>query len=199
MKSAFDEIRDDEYAESIEAQTIGSVLVDMVDAHEPLSAATIAFIFRDEEIRDKGKVVAASAHLPRLQGPAAKHWGRFMEWSLVRLLGCVQPDFVILIDRNLWEGLDLSQRVAIIDHELCHTGQARDEEGHLRFNRVTGAPIWEIRGHDLEEFNGVIARHGVAWDETRAEMARVMVEALSAESLMGAEIVEEVERRLATA
>lgn len=175
--TAFDEIHEDEYSEAHEAARIGLFLVNTVPAHAHLHEATIGYLFRDEEIRRGGKVTWASTHLSGLQGASAKYWGRFIEWSLYRIFG-FEPDFVILIDRNIWGGLTPAQKLALIDHELCHSSQALDAEGQPRFNQLTGAPIWRIKEHDVEEFTEVIQRHG-AWTEDLVEMARAMIDSLN--------------------
>lgn len=115
---AFEEIREDEYAVAHEAAQLGLLLINKLEDHAHLRDAQVGYLFRDDEVTEKGKVVFASCHLPRLQGAGAKYFGRFLEWNLCRILG-FQPDFVILIDRNIWAGLDARQKLALIDHELC--------------------------------------------------------------------------------
>jgi hypothetical protein len=175
--SAFEEIRDDEYSEAVEAREIGIAWIGSVEAHTHLRDASIGYIFHDEEITNGGKVEWASAGLGIMRGPSAKHWGRFIEWTIFRMIG-YQPDFIILIDRNIWNGLDAAQKVALIDHELCHCQQATDAFGGPRFNQITGRPIWRIAAHDIEEFHGVIERNGI-WNDDVAETARVIVDSLS--------------------
>lgn len=176
-RSAFDEIREDEYSVAHEAAQLGLLLVNRVESHSHLRGVPIGYIFRDEEIHDKGRLVNATAHLPRIQGAAAKYWGRMLEWTIARILG-FQPDFVILIDRNVWAGLDPRRKLALLDHELMHCAQAEDEFGSPRFNQVTGDPIWRIAGHDIEEFSAIVERHG-AWNEDLVTFARAVIDSLS--------------------
>lgn len=173
----YEPLSEDEYTEAHEAAQLGMLLINTVETHEPLQAAQIAYLFRDQEISSGGKVTWASAHLASLQGAAAKYWGRYFEWSLYRLVG-FEPDFVMLIDRHIWAGLDEREKLAVVDHELCHMTQARDEFGGLRFNQVTAAPIWVIRPHDVEEFTEVVDRHG-AWSASLVSMARSLIDALN--------------------
>jgi hypothetical protein len=58
-------------------------------------------------------------------------------------------DFVIWLAADKWAGLMGSQRVALIDHELCH---CQWDMGKL-----------SIRPHDIEEFTCIIQRHGYWW------------------------------------
>lgn len=175
-RSAFDEIRDDEYAPAHEAAQLGLLLINSLEDHAHLRDARVAYLLRDEEITEKGKVEWASAHLAGFQGPSLKRWRRYLQWNLVRMFG-FQPDFIMLIDRNIWAGLDLRQKLALVDHELCHMAQATDADGAPRFNQVTGEPIWVIRGHDVEEFGSVVERHGL-WNDDLLTFARVIVDAL---------------------
>lgn len=70
------------------------------------------------------------------------------------------PDFIITIDGNFWKEASNPERFALIEHELYHCAQARDEFGAPRFNQSSGKPIFEIIAHDVEEFVGVVQRYG---------------------------------------
>ncbi len=47
---------------------------------------------------------------------------------------------------------------AVSEHELYHCAQARTKYGAPRF--IKGKPVFSIRGHDVEEFVGVVQRYG---------------------------------------
>jgi hypothetical protein len=49
---------------------------------------------------------------------------------------------------------------ALVEHELYHCGQQRNEFGGPKFNSM-GLPIFGINGHDVEEFVGIVRRYGV--------------------------------------
>lgn len=59
-----------------------------------------------------------------------------------------QEFFVIELARDEWQQLTLVQRLALVDHELCHC--TVNEDGKL-----------VLLPHDLEEFNEVVRRHGL--------------------------------------
>lgn len=184
MKLAFDEIRPDEYTEAEEARDIGSVLIERISEHAHLEDATIGYIFRDDELRRRGKVIAAEAILVERILQADKRYGRIVRWAILRVLPAFEtypPDFLILIDRNIWEGMDQSQRIALVDHELSHCAQAVGEDGETSKFTREGMPVWTIKGHDLEEFCGVIERNGL-WNEELANVARVIIDRLSDEA-----------------
>lgn len=60
-------------------------------------------------------------------------------------------DYVLIVALDVWTKLPAPQRLALIDHELCHAGGQNLDTGE-----------WTMEPHDLEEFVAVIDRHG-AW------------------------------------
>lgn len=68
-------------------------------------------------------------------------------------------DFLIVVNEDIWEKITEDQRIALIDHELCHCRRG-DDDKH-------GNPKWEMVGHDVEEFYSVIRRYGVWSEELR--------------------------------
>ena len=55
-------------------------------------------------------------------------------------------DFILLADELYWGFLEENQKVALVDHELCHF--TRDEDGYY------------TKDHDVTEFCAVLERHG---------------------------------------
>ena len=62
---------------------------------------------------------------------------------------------VVIVNEQAWVRLNHAQRLALLDHELCHVMGDTD----------TG---FTMRDHDIEEFNAVIERHG-AWSRDVVE------------------------------
>lgn len=179
MKLAFDEIREDEYSVAAEAAQLGLLLINKVEQHEHLQAANIGYVFRDDELRRRGKVVAAEAILVERILQSEQRYARLVKWALLRILGATDlPDFIILIDRNIWDGFDLEQRLALVDHELSHCWYQTEDDGETQKFRKDGSPLWAIRGHDVEEFCGVIQRNGL-WNSELVEFARAVVNSLA--------------------
>jgi hypothetical protein len=82
--------------------------------------------------------------------------------------------------------MDLDARMALVDHELSHCWFATvDNDGVTQKFHQDGSPWWTIRGHDLEEFCGVVERHGL-WSEDLRAMARVIVDSLSGQGAVQA-------------
>jgi putative metallopeptidase len=55
-----------------------------------------------------------------------------------------------------------AQWCALVEHELSHCGVERDVYGAPKFRKSTGMPAFTLRGHDVEEFVGVVRRYGAA-------------------------------------
>lgn len=85
-------------------------------------------------------------------------------------------DFVILLNHEVWNqsGFQKHQKLALIDHELCHCEVSKDTNGEPKVdenNRV----VYRIRKHDIEEFTEVIARHG-SWKADLEMFAQKIIE-----------------------
>lgn len=180
MRLAFNEIRDDEYTEATEARELGTLLIETVTDHEHLQMATVGYVFRDDEIRRHGKVVVAEAILCERILQADKRWGRMVKWTIQRILGVELPTFLVLIDRNLWEGYDADQRLALVDHELRHCAQAVEDDGETPKFTKDGDPVWTIKGHDLEAFCGEVTFSGL-WTPELLDMAIAIGNRLASE------------------
>jgi hypothetical protein len=72
-----------------------------------------------------------------------------------------QYDFIILLNREVWRDPEFTddKKRALVDHELCHAAPALDEEG-CRKRDERGRQVWRSRKHDIEEFYGIVNRHG---------------------------------------
>ena len=76
---------------------------------------------------------------------------------------CPEPYFLVTMCEPLWNALTDAQRVALTDHELSHLFV---EDGKLT-----------LLPHDLEEFIGVVHRHGLWIGDVEAFAAVVMSKA----------------------
>lgn len=81
------------------------------------------------------------------------------EQQLVEWFGEV-PDFIITIHADYAAECSDATFCALIEHELYHCGQKVDAFGAPKFTQ-DGMPAFDIRGHDVEEFVGVVQRYGV--------------------------------------
>jgi hypothetical protein len=69
------------------------------------------------------------------------------------------PDFILTFDGNYAANCTDAEFCALVEHELYHAGQERDEFGGPKFT-LEGRPKFGMRGHDVEEFVGVVRRYG---------------------------------------
>lgn len=152
--------------------------------HVHLLAAKIGFLWTNAPNRRRMKRVAGEAEMPNFKGGA---WQKArQEQQLEEWFGLI-PDFIITLDADYrFECSDI-QFLALLEHELYHCGQRVDDFGLPKFSRTTGQPVFGMRGHDVEEFIGVVRRYGVAATGRDEED---FVEAALAEPVIGAARVE---------
>jgi hypothetical protein len=78
------------------------------------------------------------------------------------------PFYVITIWDKGRKELTAAQQQALVDHELMHCEPQLDDGGNWKL---------VIRGHDLEEFNAIVERHGL-WQPDVEAMAKAMEDAI---------------------
>lgn len=76
------------------------------------------------------------------------------------------PSFMITLDANYCAQCSDAEWCALVEHELYHVAQALDEFDAPKFTK-DGLPKLKIRGHDVEEFVGVVKRYGPSVDVKR--------------------------------
>jgi hypothetical protein len=81
------------------------------------------------------------------------------------------PDYLITLDAEYCAKCSDVEFCALIEHELYHIGQEKDEFGAPKFTR-DGLPKLQIKGHDVEEFIGVVRRYGAGHEE--GQLARLI-------------------------
>lgn len=69
------------------------------------------------------------------------------------------PDFLLTFSATAAATMDDASFCALVEHELYHCAQKLDRYGMPAFDKE-GQPVFAIRGHDVEEFVGVVARYG---------------------------------------
>lgn len=162
-----------------EVQAIAEVLI--AEHHQHLDGWRIEYLFRDKAPKSSGRLVLGRARVKRgLDAFLAR--GQLLvvsgdgEISSARMEDerpiDPPPFFVMEISLDTWGedidgvrwGLSDEQRVALVDHELCHFQVTEDGEPKLR-------------SHTVEEFADVVKRHGlwkpdVEWFATVTRAAR---------------------------
>lgn len=132
--------------------------------HAHLEHAQLGFLWTNVPNRAKQRWVVGTAELPEIQGGAWKR-GRY-EQQLRDWFGGSEPDLLITLYAPAIARYSDTDFCAILEHELYHCAQATTDIGAPRFHR-DGSPIYAIKGHDVEEFVGVVRRYGARGD-TRA-------------------------------
>ncbi|HEV3341408.1 MAG TPA: putative metallopeptidase [Pirellulales bacterium] len=80
-------------------------------------------------------------------------------------------DFVILLNHEAWNGsLNVDQKRALMDHELCHCEVSKDQNGEPKIDE-NKRTVYRIRKHDIEEFREIVARHGCYKEDLEAFVA----------------------------
>lgn len=128
------------------ASTVKAIAEKLIaDHHDHLDGTHIEYVFRDKAANTGGKEVWGKAR--KISGLNAYLAGDTSEGD------AVEDFFVIEIAEDVWRILDAGQRVALVDHELSHCTIAINDD-----NIVTGIAL---APHDVEEFRGVLERHGL--------------------------------------
>lgn len=126
--------------------------------HAHLREAIIGWLWAYEPSEFRGKRLAGECRRPK---PGGARWSQMMGEQQIRQLFGSVPDFIITIDAELAKMVENDQFCALIEHELYHAAQDVDLFGAPRFTRE-GRPCFTMRGHDVEQFLGVVERYGAA-------------------------------------
>ncbi len=127
--------------------------------HDHLANAHIGYLWTVVENNRKGKRVIGQCETGSPQGAMGK-WPRARaEQQVVEWFGSV-PDFIITLDAEYCQQCGDAEFMALVEHELYHAAQDVDAFGAPKFNKMTGQPVFTIRGHDVEQFIGVVRRYG---------------------------------------
>jgi len=86
-----------------------------------------------------------------------------MEQQMYEWFGHI-PDFIITLAADYCAQCSDLEFCALVEHELYHIAQETDEFGAPKFYRDSGLPKLKLRGHDVEEFVGVVRRYGASHD-----------------------------------
>lgn len=74
-----------------------------------------------------------------------------------------EPAFLITLAGDYCAQCSEAEFCALVEHELYHIAHKADKDGAPAFGD-DGMPKLEMRGHDVEEFVGVVRRYGASHD-----------------------------------
>jgi Putative phage metallopeptidase len=134
-----------------EAAAIGENLISAYHPHlSDASQVQVLYLFTTQKRKTHGKAtLAATKRLSPLD--------TFLAGDA--LLPETGDAFLVLIGLVEWSVLTEDQRIALVDHELCHIIHDGEQFGLI--------------GHDVEEFSAVIRRHGL-WKPDVQDFARAV-------------------------
>lgn len=145
--------------------SVGPIALDLIQKFHPhLEGIPIVFRFFYEEKKKIGMTVLGYAaklnpverHLAGEILADSSRTGEVCDWYVgppqERLLA---EGFAVCIYADNWSEWKHHGRIdlmrALLDHELCHCTVEEDDDGNV---------MHSIVGHDIEEFNAIIERHG---------------------------------------
>lgn len=126
--------------------------------HAHLRFADIGFLWTNAANTRKMRTIVGQCEEGQPRGSMGKWPKARAEQQLIGWFGNV-PDFVITIYAPYAAIADDASFCALIEHELYHAAQELDDFGQPKFHK-SGTPCFALKGHDIEEFVGVVRRYG---------------------------------------
>lgn len=125
--------------------------------HKHLLWADLEFLWAAEGYTQKQRRVVGTAEQVTFR---AGGWQKARQEEQMRQWFGRVPTYLITLDAQYAANADDIAWCALVEHELYHVAQAKDEFGAPAFTKE-GIPKLCIRGHDVEEFVGVVRRYGI--------------------------------------
>lgn len=165
------------FKEATEVKEIAEDIIDKYHPHLQDAKDVIGYYFREGSSAWAGKAKKCTA------------FERFVTGKML----------FVFINSDAWNAMKHDQRVALVDHELCHFSRKSIQDVDPKtgkwieiYDPADKAESWSIREHDVEEFSDIIKRHGL-WDTGIEKFAAAVREA---DYQMSLEDVEREERRV---
>ena len=128
--------------------------------HAHLLDASIQVLWASQSFAKQGRTVLGQAEqvMHRAGG-----WQKARQEQQMREWFGEEPQFLITLAADYCAQCTDAEFCALVEHELYHIAQATDQYGAPKFTQ-DGLPKLEMRGHDIEEFVGVVRRYGASND-----------------------------------
>ncbi|VEI69492.1 Uncharacterised protein [Serratia fonticola] len=129
--------------------------------HSHLMDADVRFMWASCAFEKQGRAILGQAEQVAMRAGG---------WQKARMVQQMHewfdrvPEFIITLAADYCAQCNDLEFCALVEHELYHIAQATDEFGAPKFNKDTGQPVLKLRGHDVEEFVGVVRRYGASVD-----------------------------------
>nr|WP_315711028.1 putative metallopeptidase [Brenneria ulupoensis] len=128
--------------------------------HSHLLDADLCIMWASSTFEKQGRTVLGQCEQVSMR---AGGWQKArMEQQMLEWFGRV-PTFIITSAADYCAECSDLDFCALVEHELYHICQVTDEFGAPKFNKE-GQPVLKLRGHDVEEFVGVVRRYGADKD-----------------------------------
>lgn len=125
--------------------------------HQHLTQAEIGVIWTNWPAKVHGIPIVGTAEFVQMIG-RGRPWGKQRQQAMLDQLEVSDCDFIITLFAPYCHTADDATFCSIIEHELYHCGQ--QERFGFPWFRKSGGPMFGIKGHDVEEFVGVVRRYG---------------------------------------
>lgn len=125
-------------------------------AHEHLYEANIQVMWASSSFNKQGRTVLGQAE--KIMHRAGGWQKARMEQQMRDWFGD-EPEFIITLAADYCSQCSDLEFCALVEHELFHIAHKADKYGAPAFGE-NGMPKLEMRGHDVEEFVGVVERYG---------------------------------------
>lgn len=127
--------------------------------HDHLSQAKIAVMWTNADNTRQMRLVAGMVELPKPH-PALGKWSKArFEYQLIEWFGDEELDFLMTLYAPYASIATDAQFCALVEHEMYHC--AHKLKYGMPDYRRDGKPKFTIKGHDAEEFVGIVRRYGV--------------------------------------
>ncbi|WP_288501885.1 putative metallopeptidase [uncultured Pseudomonas sp.] len=138
------------------------ILADTGSLHNPdhahLLDANVQVLWASHSFAKQGRTVLGQAEQVMIR---AGGWQKARQEQQMREWFGEEPQFLITLAADYCTQCTDAEFCALVEHELYHIAQATDQYGAPKFTQ-DGLPKLEMRGHDVEEFVGVVRRYGAS-------------------------------------
>ncbi len=138
------------------------ILADTGSIHNPEHAhlidANIGVLWASTGFAKQGRVVLGQAEQLMFR---AGGWQKARQEQQMREWFGEEPDYLITLAADYCSQCTDAEFCALVEHELYHIAQVTDEYGAPKFTQ-DGLPKLYLRGHDAEEFVGVVRCYGAS-------------------------------------
>lgn len=152
---------DPAYAFSLAAQPQALVtrLIRELGDFTHLREARIVCVRSEPALMLKGQKVNAFIGRVRCSGTSGPLLSYLLWAFCADVCGAEEPEFLIVFDGAIWDGLDDEHRERLVFHELSHLVQQLDEDDCPKEDK-DGRPVLAVVFHDYEFFDAEVRRYG---------------------------------------